>query len=648
MSYLKFDKSSLVNLEYSLSREVLRSNRAGSYMSTTLAGCNTRKYHGLLVCPVPQLGGGKHVLVSSLDETVIQHGAEFNLGIHQYEGDHYEPKGHKYIRDYEMETVPKTTWRVGGVILTKERLLVENEEQALVRYTLEDAHSPTTLRFKPFLAFRSVHELSKANMYANTKFTPVPNGIKMQLYEGYPVLHMQFSKEAEFIPAPDWYKNIEYSKEQERGYDYREDLFVPGYFEVAIKKGESIVFSASTFEVKTASLKPKFTREQNKRTPRSSFLNCLANSAQQFIMRHEKQTDIIAGFPWYNGNTRQTFVALPGLTLALDDTQTFEDVLDTQLSRLKDGLFPKMGNTQGGGYDSMDAPLWFFWALQQLACEKNACKHIWEKYSPAMKQILAAYKNGTAYNIKMLENGLIRSDAENVALTWMDSYVDGKPVVKRDGMPVEVNALWYNAVCFALELAHFQHDNTFISEWDRWPSVIARSFIQTFWCEERGYLADCVKDGQRDLTVRPNMVIAAALEYTPLDREKQKSILSVAKKQLLTPRGLRSLTPDNPHYEGLCEGSVAAREKAVHQGSVWPWLIQFYVEGYLKIHKRGGLPHLRQIVEGFERDMTEHCIGTIAEMYNGNPPHNAKGAISQAWSVAAVIRAFKLLINFEA
>ena len=380
MSYLKFDKSNLVNLEYSLTREVLRSNRAGSYMSTTIAGCNTRKYHGLLICPIPGLEGDKHLLLSSLDETVIQHGAEFNLGIHKYEGDHYEPKGHKYIRDFEAELVPKTTWRVGGVVLTKERLLVENEEQALVRYTLVEANSPTILRFKPFLAFRSIHQLSKANMYADTKYIPVANGIKLKLYEGYPFLNMQFSKDVEFVPVPHWYNSIEYQKEKERGFDYKEDLYVPGYFEIPIKKGESIIFSASTEEAKPASLKAKFTKELSKRTPRNSFLNSLKNSAQQFIMRSGGDADIVAGFPWYTSITRQTFVALPGLTLAHGDLQTFVAVIDSQLKGLKNGLFPKQFGKPSSGYAAMDTPLWFFWAVQHLYACKNCGIDVWGKY----------------------------------------------------------------------------------------------------------------------------------------------------------------------------------------------------------------------------------------------------------------------------
>ncbi|MGQ7868347.1 amylo-alpha-1,6-glucosidase [Sunxiuqinia sp. sy24] len=646
MSYLKFDKSRLVNLEYSLSREVLRSNRSGSYVSTTISGCNTRKYHGLLVCQLDELDGNKHVLLSTFDETVVQHGAEFNLGIHKYGDDYYEPKGHKYIRDFVIDRIPKTTYRVGGVILYKERLLVQEGQQVLTRYTLKEANSPTVLRFKPFLAFRNVHELSKANLYANTKYGKVPNGIKMKLYEGYPFLNMQFSKPVEFIGVPDWYNNIEYLKEKNRGYDYLEDLFVPGYFEVPIEKGESIVFSASTSEVNASALKAKFTREVNKRYPRDTFIGNLVNAGQQFFVSKGETTDLLAGFPWYGSIPRQTFVSLPALSLDLEKSDLFEAVVDTQLKSLKNGLFPSVNGQHQSAYNAIDTPLWFFWALQQYANETNNSHDIWEKYGSAMKQILNAYRNGTSYNIKMNHLGLIEGEAENVALTWMDSYVDGKPVVQRAGMPVEVNALWYNTVCFALELAQAVGDKAFVDEWEALPKQIAASFIDEFWCEEHGYLADCVNGDMKDWSVRSNMVIAAALDYSPLDREKQKQILSVAKQQLLTPRGLRTLSPRNAHYEGICAGSIANREKTLHQGTVWPWLLQFFVEGYLKIHKRGGLPFVKKIVDGFEEEMTEHCIGTIPENYNGNPPHQGKGAVSQAWSVAALIRAYKMTLNF--
>ncbi|MDX9881139.1 MAG: amylo-alpha-1,6-glucosidase [Prolixibacteraceae bacterium] len=647
MSYLKFDKNQLVNLEYSLYRELLRTNRAGSYLCTTLSGCNTRKYHGLLVCPLEELDGGKHVLLSSLDETLIQHGAEFNLGIHKYSGDHYEPKGHKYIRDVEVEHIPRTVYRVGGVVLQRDRLLVENEQQLLIRYTLLDAHSPTTLRFKPFLAFRNVHTLSKANMYANTKYKPIGNGIKIRMYDGYPYLHLQFSKEPEFIPVPHWYYNIEYLKEQHRGYEYQEDLFAPGYFELPIKKGESIVFSAGTIDSKPLGLKQKFTREESKRIPRDTFLGNIDNAAQQFIFRKNDKTDIIAGFPWYGPRTRQTFVALPGLTLERDEPEIFEKVIDTQLERLNDGLFPKICGMYCSEYDAIDASLWFFWALQEYHLYTKNSSYIWSKYGPAMKQILNGYAKGQKFNIKMNEKGLISGTSEDIALTWMDSYIDGKPVVHRPGMAVEVNALWYNAICFALELAQANADKAFVDEWEPLSRSVARSFIETFWDDGKGYLADYATGNYKNWEVRPNMLIAAALDYSPLDREKQKLVLSVVKKQLLTPRGLRSLSPQDPLYKGQCEGSPEERERAIHQGTVWPWFIQFFVKAYLNIHKRGGLPFVQKLMDGFEEEMSEHCIGTISETYNGNPPHTAKGAISQAWSVAAVIKAWKMVRKYE-
>ncbi|MGC9343965.1 MAG: glycogen debranching enzyme N-terminal domain-containing protein, partial [Bacteroidales bacterium] len=258
MGYLQFDKSQLINLEYSLSKEILRSNRAGSYASTTIIGCNTRKYHGLLAAPLKDGSDDRFLLLSTLDATVIQHEQEFNLGIHKYQGDLYVPRGHKYVRDYEVGKVGETIYRVGGVVLKRESLLVEKQEQILIKFTLLEAHSPTTLKLKPFLAYRSIHALSKANSFVNTKFRNVDNGISIRLYEGMPSLFMQCSKKVEYVHQPDWYYNIEYLEEQKRGYDYKEDLFVPGYFEFGIRKGESVIFSASTKRVSSAGLKRKY------------------------------------------------------------------------------------------------------------------------------------------------------------------------------------------------------------------------------------------------------------------------------------------------------------------------------------------------------------------------------------------------------
>ncbi|MCL6101890.1 MAG: amylo-alpha-1,6-glucosidase [Bacteroidetes bacterium] len=645
MGYLNFDKDKLVNLSYSLERETLRTNRGGAYTSTTLAGCNTRKYHGWLVVRLDELDGGKHVLLSSLDESVIQHEAQFNLGIHKYPGDFYEPKGHKYIRNFEFDTIPKHTYRVGGVILTRTRLLVEHENLLLVKYTLEEANSPTKLRFRPFMAFRSVHSLSKANLYANSKYTPVANGIRMSLYEGYPEFFMQFSKACDFVPVPDWYKNIEYIREQERGYEFQEDLFVPGYFEVSIEKGESIIFSASTTVQKPSEFLKRYDKEKIYRIPRDSFINCLRNAGQQFMWKRPDGLDLIAGYPWYESVSRQTLIALPGIFLLNGDLKNFEAVLQTNLKRLKNGLLPKYAG-QESFYDAADAPLLVFYALQQLAKVLPASE-IWTTYGPSLKEILNHYREGTDFNIHMLENGLIYAKKEGVALTWMDDYVDGIPVTPRGGLAVEINALWYNAICFAIELASASGDKAFVKAWKELPALVAESFLSLFWCEECGQLADYIDGEYTDWSVRPNMLLAAAQDFSPLSRSQKKMIISTVRDKLLTPVGIRTLSPEDVSYKGFSGEHVCNFSEAAHQGTVYPFLIYPFVKTYLEVHRSGGLSFARNCLEGFKNEMFENCIGTLSEAYEGNPPHTAKGSVSQAWNVAAVIMANALVEQFE-
>jgi len=644
MSYLKFEKSELVNLEYSLSRELIRSNRAGSYASTTIIGCNTRKYHGLLVCPLEEMDGEHHVLLSVLDATVIQHEKEFNLGIHKYEGDNYLPKGHKYVRDFDSTKASYLIYRVGGVVLSREILLVSKTEQVLVRYTLLDAHSPTTLRMRPFLAFRNYHALSKSNLYANTRYKTVSNGIASRLYEGYPDLYMQLSKQAGFVPVPDWYYNIEYMEEQRRGYEYKEDLFVPGYFEMPIKKGESIIFSASTSEVAPAGIKRKFTSEMNQRIPKDSFKNCLLNAAQQFIVRRNKSTEVKAGFPWFGTWGRDTFMALPGLTLTTGDKETAIQIMDTMVARMKNGLFPNTTIKGEPAFNSVDAPLWFIWALQQYE-KSDPDFDIWKKYGKAVKSILESFRAGATGIIRMLDNGLIHAAEEGKPLTWMDAVIDGQPVTPRAGSPVEVNALWYNGVCQALAWAGGK-DKKFVHAWDALPERIGKSFIEQFWDEEKGYLADYVDGTFKDLSVRPSQVMAVAIDHSPLTNEQKKSILDVLEGELLTSRGLRSLSPKNEAYKGVYEGNQVKRDGAYHQGTIWPWLLEHFAKGYLDVHKNSGYNVLKRLYEGFESDLSTRGLGSISEIYDGNPPHDPRGAISQATGVAALLRIGALIEDF--
>ena len=641
MGYIKFDKARVVNLEYSLTREILRSNRAGSYSSTTIVGCNTRKYHGWLVCPVDELGGERHVLLSSVDATVVSNGQSFNTGIHKYHGDHYSPKGHKYVEDFDIQDIPGMTYRVGNVIMKQERILVHYEEQLLIRYTIIDTDEPVKLQLRPFLAFRNIHQLTRANMWANTRTEPVPNGVKIRMYEGFPYLHMQLSSRAEFVPVPDWYLGIEYTEEQKRGYDYSEDLFVPGFFEISASKGDVIVLSVSTVEEKPAGLKAKFTKTLSTKIPRSDFRNCLRNAAQQFIEKRGENTNIIAGYPWFGSWGRDTFISLPGLALARKSEDLYAAVIDTQVRRMKGGLFPNMGDHDNPAFNSVDAPLWFFQALYSYGLDQ---KETWKRYGTAMKDVLNAYRSGTSFGIHMRENGLIYSGAPGKALTWMDAVVHGVPVTPRDGYAVEINALWYNAVCFSVDCARAARDRSFVKEWETLPELITRSFNEIFWDEELGYLADYVNDNEkRNMQVRPNMVLATSLPYTMLTRDQMKRILDIVNRMLVTPRGLRTLSPSEEGYKGIYCGDQETRDSAYHQGTVWPWLVGPFCDGWLRVYGVGGASRVRKLILGFEETLTEAGISTISEIYDGDPPHSPRGAISQAWSVGEILRIFTLL-----
>ena len=648
MNYLKFDDRELVNLEYSLSLEMLSTNRAGGYTSTTIVGCNTRKYHGLMICPIDEFGGERHVLLSSLDETIVQHEQAFNLAIHKYPGGAYEPRGHKYIIDFKYDPTPTLTYRIGGVILKKELITVHNEEQILIRYTLLDVHSPTLIRLKPMLAFRNIHELSKANMYVNIQYKDVENGVASKLYTGYPYLNMQLNKKNEFIPVPDWYYNVEYSEELKRGYDGHEDLYSPGYFETSIKKGESIIFSASLKDVNPKTLSRKFNSELKSRPPKQTYADCLKNSAEQFIVKRDKRTFIVAGYHWFGVRSRDMLLSLPGLTLSLKkDLKTCKAILDSVSEYLKDGLFPEILDVDSFEYHSVDTPLWYFWAIQKYARASGDKATIWKDYGKKMKSILNAYRDGLNPGILMHENGLIWAEERGKPKTWMNAVVDGKPVTPRYGYTVEVNALWYNAVCFALESAEKYDDKSFVEEWKEMPEKIKAAFMPVFWMPEKRHLADYSGHDGQNQRIRPNELIAAWLPYSPIDDEVKVDILNAIEHDLLTPKGIRTLSPKNPVYKGMYEGTRSERDAARYQGTVWVWLLAGYVEAKFRLHGSEFVPKAKRLFKSFEQDMISRCICSIPEMYNGDPPHAPRGAVSQAWSVAAALVIKELIETYE-
>ena len=647
MSYIEFSKAQLINLKYSLKREILRTNRAGSYASTTVISTNTRKYHGLLVVPQPNIDDNNHVLLSEIDETIVANDFEFHVAMRMYPGGHYEPKGHKYLKEFKSDPHPKLTYRMGGIVFSKEYIFSTNDDRLFVKYTLESASQQVTFKLKPILAFRSVHNLSKANDYVDKSYLEVKNGASWRMYEGYSPVVMQFSKKPEYNHAPDWYYGVEYIRERERGYESTEDLYTPGTFDVKLVAGQSVVISAGLEEKNPAYLGRQWNAEVKKRTPRDNYENCLSNAAEEFIIRHNGHTEVVAGYPWFGRWGRDTFIALPGLTLPCNDIKSFKDVTNTMITELKDGLFPNVGHKGTATFNSIDTSLWFFWALQKLQSHPNKRINIWKEWGDAMKNIMENFRKGTLYNIKMHDNGLVWGGEHGKALTWMDAVVNGNPVTPRHGYAVEINALWYNAVCFSLELAKEENDFEFIARWEKWPEVIKNSFVSTFWDENMGYLADSVMDDKRDWSVRPNMIFAVACDYSPVSRDQGYSIMKKVKSELLTNRGLRTLSPKDFEYRGIYEGNQENRDLAYHQGTAWPWLLGAYAESVLKILGKSGLDQVEDIYDAFEEVMTEEGIGTISEVYDGDPPHNAGGAISQAWSVAELLRIKKMIDSYK-
>ena len=634
MAFLKFNKSELVNLEYSLKREIIAANESGAYCNTSIVTCNTRRYHGLLAVPVQELGGGKYMLLSALDESLVLGGKQFNLGIHCY-GDTYEPRGHKYIVDFDAAPVPVVTYKVGGILFTKTIMMVPDNDQVLIKYELLQAPKKVSLMLKPFLAFRSVHSLTSQNAEAYTQPEEVDGGVSFRLYNGFPDLNLQVSGASTYKHHPYWYNGVTYSDEYRRGFDCREDLFVPGFFQLDLKPGESVVFSASVNEVNPRGLKRKFTDTLKKMGTIESYHDLLVHNAQQFKLDFGDKARINAGFSWLEtGLLRETIVSLPGLTLYADgDCAQFEKILDTLIEDEQERLFHR--TTQ------CEAPLRLTETIQQYIRFSGKEKQIWKKYGQTLKQIIESYAPGQRKEIVMHPNGLLWAQMDGVALSWMNAYVHGRPVTERAGYQVETNAFWYNALCFAIDMENKygpKKDNAFVARWTPVRDLVKQNFQPTFWREDWGYLVDYVNGGPHDQAVRPNQLFAVCLEYSPVDDEVLSEVVMTINDELLTKRGIRSLSPRNEAYRGVYEGSQIDRDLAYHQGCAFPDLLAPYIDVCFKMMGDTFYGRAKYLTEGFLQDISKHGVGAFSELYDGDPPHEPHGAIASAMSTAALLR----------
>ena len=633
MAFLKFNKSELVNLSYSLKREIICANKTGAYCNTSIVTCNTRRYHGLLAVPIDAFGGKKHLLLSSLDESLILNGKRFNLGIHCY-GSVYEPRGHKYIIDFEADPVPKITYRVGEIVFTKSILLVPDSDQVMIRFELVNAPAKVKLLLTPFLAFRDIHALTDENPNARTEGWEIPNGVAFNLYEGFPDLNMQFNtKDVSFATAPCWYKGITYSDEYRRGFACKEDLYVPGHFETEMKPGDAIVFSASVALANPSGLKRKFDSFVAKAARITTYHEQLVHCADLLKQDRGGHKMITAGFSWlYTGLLRETLEALPGLTLyANGDKAEFEEILDNLIADNQERLFHR--TTQ------VEAPLRLADTLGRYIGFGADPKAVWKKYGPTVKGIIESYLPERRVEVAMQPNGLLWAQLDHWALSWMNTYVDGNPVTERAGYQVETNAMWFQSVLFAvtMERKYSPSDSAFLKEWSHILDLIRENFQNTFWNARAGYLADYVDNAGQHLEVRPNMLYALVGEDIPVEPEIARRVLQVIDNELVTRRGIRTLSPRHSEYKGVYEGSQTDRDLAYYNGCCLTSLLGPYCEVCFKMKGAAFLNKAQWLVNGFYEDLNKHGVGAFSELYDGDPPHEPHGAISSALSTAALL-----------
>ncbi len=642
MAFLKFNKAELVNLEYSLRREIILANKTGAYCNTSIVTCNTRRYHGLLAVPVDRFGGDQYLLLSSVDESVVLRGKRFNLGIHCY-GDIYEPRGHKYIIDFDADPVPTITYKIGSIVFTKSIVLVPDNDQVLIKYELVSAPSEVELQLKPFLAFRRVHDLKGENGAARTGWKDIQNGVAFNMYEGFPDLNLQVSdSKATFHALSYWYKGITYSDEYRRGFDCREDLFVPGSFVLTLTPGQSVVFSAAAVDpVNATTLKRKFTTAVGKIGPITSFHDQLARTADLFIRHRGGKKQITAGFSWsYTGLLRETLVSLAGLTLyAKDDPKEFEEILDNLIEDEKERLYRR--TTQ------VESPLYMAVTLQQYIAYTGREKHAWTKYGDVLKQIIESYAPGRRNEVAMQPNGLLWAQMDGVALSWMNAYIGGRAVTERAGYQVETNAMWYNAICFALDMESKYGKTSFSDEWSQIKSLIESSFKETFWDPSAGFLADYVDNYGRHMDLRPNQLWAISMDYCPVDDEVVSSVMRVISSELVTRRGIRSLSPRDSRYKGVYEGSQVERDLAFHNGCAFPYLLAQYCYVCFRMMGKNFIKKAEWLTEGFYKDLSKHGVGSFSELYDGDPPHEPHGAISSALATAALLNVNYLIEKYR-
>lgn len=641
-----------------LALEWLDTNGCGGYASSSVMNCHTRKYHGLLVANLEK-PAGRHVMLSKFEDSLVVGREEHFLSCHQYPGLFF-PQPRYCLSAFANDPAPSFLYRIADMLIRKTIMMLNHEDTVLIRYTLENAPDHLLLRLRPFLAFRGFHGLAKESPVFNGLTSDLRYGFRMQPYGDMPALYITSQKEAKFCPAPNWYLNFEYAAEWARGYDWREDLFTPGILEIPMKRGEDVIIAAALGAAPTdfarcweGERQRRLTLRETDETRLAGFaaadqgnLRQLLEAGRQFLIQTKAGAGaIIAGYHWFGAWGRDTLISLPGLTLCSGRKQEGLAILAALGRHERKGLLPNFfsDGDSDHAYNTVDASLWYCWAVQQLLKYGGNLPEIKQSLWPVIKNIIRKFMSGTLHNIYMADNGLLHAGDASTHLTWMDACLGGEPVTPRAGFAVEINALWYNALCFAEELGASFGETLFPAGL---PQRVQCAFRQTFWIAEEAYLGDVCADGILDRAVRPNQIFALSLPFSPLTKTEAGGVLQCVKEKLLTPCGLRTLDPADKDYRGRYEGNPAQRDGAYHQGTVWPWLLGAFGEAYLRFADNQDaarlflLEHLRAFLA---RHLGEAGLGSISEIFDGDAPHAPRGCIAQAWSVGELTRLYFLL-----
>ncbi len=642
---ISLQRDHLLNLKESLTKEYLLTNGDGGYASSSIIDCHTRKYHGLLALPVEEQNG-VFMLLSKLDCAVSFDKKDHNLATNRFPGV-FSPTGHQYITRFDCEYLPQTTYRLGEICITKTCCMPRFQPTVLVIYEVVEAKKPLLFKITPFLAYRKIHEL----VFENTSIRPrtyfEENGFKIDPYEGLPALYLQTSHRSIFYPAPGWWKNFEYLEEQNRGYNYHEDLFTPGVFEVKLKQGDQVIIRASVnkpegtiaaeWQQELKRIKELKTRFSGESEP----LSTLKVQAEHYLT--DRHTGITAGYQWFGEWGRDTMISLPGITLCRGEQKTAFAILKKYAQYEKHGLLPNVTSTgKNHSYNSIDTSLLFFRAVQQYLEYTNDKAGVEKHFIKTLLNIIEGIVHNYTQISQMHDNGLVFSGSPQTQLTWMDAKANGLPVTPRYGAAVEVNALFYNALCFLLNdfapVLGAAQKKLYLDLKQRFET----HFETLFWNPETQCLIDVYRDEHdKEAHIRPNQLFAVGLPYTCIRPESAKKILSTVQQHLVTPYGLRTLSPQNPLYRADYSGDQDKRDQAYHQGMVWPWLIGIFHDACRKImddrHQADEYCNAA-FKELWTSHMSESGLLHISEIFTPTPPFTANGTIAQAWSMAEVIR----------